>query len=47
MLGRVMSEAMQYAEAREQVRGRAVVVDGACTEDALTVLCRLMFYSGS
>jgi hypothetical protein len=39
-----MPEAMRYAEVREQVWGRAVVIYGTCTEDELTVLCRLMFW---
>ena len=39
-----MPEAMSYADARAQVRERAVVIYGACTEDELTVLCRLMFW---
>jgi hypothetical protein len=38
-----MPEATSDAEAREQVRGRAVVIYGTCTKDELTVLCRLMF----
>ena len=44
MSGGIMPEAMSYADAREQVQGRAVVIYGACTEDELTVLCRLMFW---
>jgi hypothetical protein len=44
MSGGIMPEAMSYADAREQVRGRAVVIYGTCTEDELTVLCRLMFW---
>ena len=39
-----MPEAMSYADTREQVRRRAVVIYGTCTEDELTVLCRLMFW---
>jgi hypothetical protein len=39
-----MPEAMSYADARAQVRGRAVVIYGTCTEDELTVLCRLIFW---
>jgi hypothetical protein len=42
--GGTMPEAVRYAEVREQVRGRAVVIYGTCTEDELTVLCRLMFW---
>jgi hypothetical protein len=39
-----MPEAMRYAAAREQVRGRAIVIYGACTEEELSVLCRLLFW---
>jgi hypothetical protein len=37
-----MTEAMHDASVWEQVRGRAVVMDGACTEDELTVRCYLV-----
>jgi hypothetical protein len=39
-----MPDAMSYADAREQVRGRTVVMYGTCTEDERTVLCRLLFW---
>jgi hypothetical protein len=35
---------MSYADAREQVRRRAMIIYDTCTEDELTVLCRLMFW---
>jgi hypothetical protein len=44
MSGGIMPEAMSYADVREQVRGRAVVIYGACAEDELAVLCRLLFW---
>jgi hypothetical protein len=37
-----MTEAMHDASVWEQVRGRAVVMDGVCTEDELTVRCYLV-----
>ena len=39
-----MPEAMNFVDARGQVRGRAVAIYGACTEDELTILCRLIFW---
>ena len=39
-----MPDDMSYADIREQIRQRAVVIYGVCSEDELTVLCRLVFW---
>jgi hypothetical protein len=39
-----MPEEQSYAQVREQIRQRAVVIYGTCSEDELTVLCRLVFW---
>jgi hypothetical protein len=42
--GEAMPDEMSYANVREQIRRRAVVIYGACSDDELTVLCRLAFW---
>jgi hypothetical protein len=39
-----MPDEMSYTGIREQIRERAVLIYGTCSEDELTVLCRLMFW---
>ena len=39
-----MLDGTSYADVRAQIQRRAVVIYGACTEDELTVLCRLVFW---
>jgi hypothetical protein len=39
-----MPDETSYADIRAQIQQRAVIVYGTCTEDELTVLCRLVFW---
>jgi hypothetical protein len=39
-----MPDDMSFTAVREQIRQRAVAIYGACSEDELTVLCRLVFW---
>jgi hypothetical protein len=39
-----MPDEMSFAEVREQIRQRAIVIYGTCSDDELTVLCRLVFW---
>jgi hypothetical protein len=39
-----MPNTMSFAEVREQIRQRAVGIYGDCSEDELTILCRLVFW---
>lgn len=39
-----MPDEISFTDVREQIRRRAVAIYGACSDDELTVLCRLVFW---
>lgn len=39
-----MADEVSFTAIREQIRRRAVVIYGACSDDELTALCRLVFW---
>ena len=39
-----MPDGIGYTQVREQVRQQAVIIYGSCSEQELTVLCRLIFW---
>jgi hypothetical protein len=39
-----MPDEMSFTNVRERIRQRAAAIYGACSDDELTVLCRLVFW---
>lgn len=39
-----MPDEMSFTDVRERIRQRAVAIYGVCTNDELTILCRLVFW---
>jgi hypothetical protein len=39
-----MPDEISFIDVREQIRRRAVAIYGTCSDDELTILCRLVFW---